>query len=149
MLRPPGLLLFTLLLFFCCFPCCLHLTLLPRYVYILAAIPALLLTVLLFMDQQITSVIVNRKEHKLKVGALKPSCDGLCPERSGLPPGHADRGDHDGRVLAARLAVVRRRHRALPRPRGQPEEGQRVGGSRGCSSVPRRQGAGGSQDKNT
>ena len=35
--------------------------------YLLAAIPALLLTVLLFMDQQITSVIVNRKEHKLKV----------------------------------------------------------------------------------
>ena len=30
---------------------------------------ALLLTILLFMDQQITSVIVNRKEHKLKKGA--------------------------------------------------------------------------------
>merc|ERR1719431_1988508 len=41
----------------------------PWYVYLLAAIPALLLTVLLFMDQQITSVIVNRKEHKLKKGA--------------------------------------------------------------------------------
>ena len=39
----------------------------PWYVYILASIPALLLTILLFMDQQITSVIVNRKEHKLKV----------------------------------------------------------------------------------
>ena len=39
-----------------------------RYIYLLASIPALLLTVLLFMDQQITSVIVNRKEHKLKVG---------------------------------------------------------------------------------
>jgi len=41
----------------------------PWYVYLLAAIPAMLLTILLFMDQQITSVIVNRKEHKLKKGA--------------------------------------------------------------------------------
>lgn len=39
----------------------------PWYVYFLACIPAMLLTILLFMDQQITSVIVNRKEHKLKV----------------------------------------------------------------------------------
>ncbi len=38
-----------------------------RYVYLLASIPAVLLTILLFMDQQITSVIVNRKEHKLRV----------------------------------------------------------------------------------
>ena len=38
-----------------------------RYVYLLASVPAILLTILLFMDQQITSVIVNRKEHKLKV----------------------------------------------------------------------------------
>eukprot|EP00092_Neocalanus_flemingeri_P037562 GFUD01040897.1.p1 GENE.GFUD01040897.1~~GFUD01040897.1.p1 ORF type:complete len:877 (+),score=230.71 GFUD01040897.1:117-2747(+) len=41
----------------------------PWYVYLLAAIPAMLLTILLFMDQQITTVIVNRKEHKLKKGA--------------------------------------------------------------------------------
>jgi len=40
----------------------------PWYVYLFAAVPALLLTILLFMDQQITSVIVNRKEHKLKKG---------------------------------------------------------------------------------
>ena len=32
-----------------------------------AAAPALLGTILIFMDQQITSVIVNRKENKLKV----------------------------------------------------------------------------------
>lgn len=38
--------------------------------YLAAALPALLVTILLFMDQQITAVIVNRKEHKLKVGAL-------------------------------------------------------------------------------
>jgi len=40
----------------------------PWYLYIVTAIPAILLTILLFMDQQITSVIVNRKEHKLKKG---------------------------------------------------------------------------------
>jgi len=40
----------------------------PWYIYLLASIPAILLTILLFMDQQITSVIVNRKEHKLKKG---------------------------------------------------------------------------------
>ncbi|XP_078276976.1 sodium bicarbonate cotransporter 3 isoform X7 [Rhinoraja longicauda] len=33
-----------------------------------AFIPALLCTILIFMDQQITAVIVNRKEHKLKKG---------------------------------------------------------------------------------
>ena len=32
-----------------------------------AALPALLLSILIFMDQQITAVIINRKEHKLKV----------------------------------------------------------------------------------
>jgi len=40
----------------------------PWFVYLLASIPAMLLTILLFMDQQITSVIVNRKEHKLRKG---------------------------------------------------------------------------------
>ncbi|KAK9754989.1 Band 3 cytoplasmic domain [Popillia japonica] len=38
----------------------------PIYTYILAALPALLGTILIFMDQQITTVIINRKEHKLK-----------------------------------------------------------------------------------
>ncbi|XP_074931616.1 electroneutral sodium bicarbonate exchanger 1-like [Phalacrocorax aristotelis] len=33
-----------------------------------ALIPALLCTILIFMDQQITAVIVNRKEHRLKKG---------------------------------------------------------------------------------
>ncbi|XP_043401100.1 electrogenic sodium bicarbonate cotransporter 1 isoform X3 [Chelonia mydas] len=41
----------------------------PWWVYLAAAIPALLVTILIFMDQQITAVIVNRKEHKLKKGA--------------------------------------------------------------------------------
>ena len=33
----------------------------------LAVVPAMLGMILIFLDQQITSVIVNRKEHKLKV----------------------------------------------------------------------------------
>ncbi|XP_047238183.1 solute carrier family 4 member 4a isoform X2 [Girardinichthys multiradiatus] len=41
----------------------------PWWVYLVSALPALLVTILIFMDQQITAVIVNRKEHKLKKGA--------------------------------------------------------------------------------
>lgn len=40
----------------------------PFYSCFLAIIPALLGTILIFMDQQITAVIVNRKENKLKKG---------------------------------------------------------------------------------
>ncbi|CRK93510.1 CLUMA_CG007044, isoform B [Clunio marinus] len=40
----------------------------PIYSCFLAIIPALLGTILIFMDQQITAVIVNRKENKLKKG---------------------------------------------------------------------------------
>uniref|UniRef100_A0A8C5SRG9 Solute carrier family 4 member 5 n=1 Tax=Laticauda laticaudata TaxID=8630 RepID=A0A8C5SRG9_LATLA len=41
----------------------------PWWVYLASALPALLVTILIFMDQQITAVIVNRKEHKLKKAA--------------------------------------------------------------------------------
>ncbi|XP_072916177.1 electrogenic sodium bicarbonate cotransporter 4 isoform X3 [Hemitrygon akajei] len=41
----------------------------PWWVYLASALPALLVTILIFMDQQITGVIVNRKEHKLRKGA--------------------------------------------------------------------------------
>ncbi|NXC45263.1 S4A8 protein, partial [Penelope pileata] len=40
----------------------------PWWTVLAALIPALLCTILVFMDQQITSVIVNRKEHRLKKG---------------------------------------------------------------------------------
>ncbi|XP_070596800.1 electroneutral sodium bicarbonate exchanger 1 isoform X1 [Erythrolamprus reginae] len=40
----------------------------PSWTVVAAIIPALLCTILIFMDQQITAVIVNRKEHKLKKG---------------------------------------------------------------------------------
>ncbi|XP_038641229.1 electrogenic sodium bicarbonate cotransporter 4 isoform X5 [Scyliorhinus canicula] len=41
----------------------------PWWIYLASALPALLVTILIFMDQQITGVIVNRKEHKLRKGA--------------------------------------------------------------------------------
>ncbi|XP_072310335.1 electrogenic sodium bicarbonate cotransporter 4 [Eucyclogobius newberryi] len=40
----------------------------PWWWYLASAIPALLVTILIFMDQQISAVIVNRKENKLKKG---------------------------------------------------------------------------------
>ncbi len=39
----------------------------PWFLIILSPLPALLATILIFMDQQITAVIINRKEYKLKV----------------------------------------------------------------------------------
>jgi len=40
----------------------------PWYCFLAGLPPSLLATILIFMDQQITSVIINRKEHKLKKG---------------------------------------------------------------------------------
>ncbi|KAK1166087.1 sodium-driven chloride bicarbonate exchanger-like isoform X2 [Acipenser oxyrinchus oxyrinchus] len=40
----------------------------PWWTALVSVIPALLCTILIFMDQQITAVIINRKEHKLKKG---------------------------------------------------------------------------------
>ncbi|XP_065097664.1 sodium-driven chloride bicarbonate exchanger isoform X3 [Paramisgurnus dabryanus] len=40
----------------------------PWWTILISFIPALLCTILIFMDQQITAVIINRKEHKLKKG---------------------------------------------------------------------------------
>ena len=39
----------------------------PMWTIPVAIIPALIATILIFMDQQITAVIINRKEFKLKV----------------------------------------------------------------------------------
>ncbi|XP_055518290.1 electrogenic sodium bicarbonate cotransporter 4-like isoform X4 [Leucoraja erinacea] len=41
----------------------------PWWIYLASALPALLVTILIFMDQQITGVIINRKENKLRKGA--------------------------------------------------------------------------------
>ncbi|TSK42089.1 Electroneutral sodium bicarbonate exchanger 1 [Bagarius yarrelli] len=40
----------------------------PWWTVLAASIPSMLCTILIFMDQQITAVIINRKEHKLKKG---------------------------------------------------------------------------------
>ncbi|XP_063068087.1 sodium-driven chloride bicarbonate exchanger [Engraulis encrasicolus] len=40
----------------------------PWWTVLISCLPALLCTILIFMDQQITAVIINRKEHKLKKG---------------------------------------------------------------------------------
>ncbi|XP_075880696.1 electroneutral sodium bicarbonate exchanger 1 isoform X3 [Nelusetta ayraudi] len=40
----------------------------PWWTVLAASIPAVLCTILIFMDQQITAVIINRKEHKLLKG---------------------------------------------------------------------------------
>ncbi|KAA8588189.1 hypothetical protein FQN60_001383 [Etheostoma spectabile] len=40
----------------------------PWWTTVITVVPALLCTILIFMDQQITAVIINRKEHKLKKG---------------------------------------------------------------------------------
>uniref|UniRef100_A0A4W6G769 Anion exchange protein n=1 Tax=Lates calcarifer TaxID=8187 RepID=A0A4W6G769_LATCA len=44
----------------------------PWWMYLASFVPALLVTILIFMDQQISAVIVNRKENKLKVGVQLP-----------------------------------------------------------------------------
>ncbi|XP_065108420.1 sodium-driven chloride bicarbonate exchanger isoform X2 [Paramisgurnus dabryanus] len=40
----------------------------PWWTCVISILPAFLCTILIFMDQQITAVIINRKEHKLKKG---------------------------------------------------------------------------------
>ncbi|XP_078248645.1 anion exchange protein 4 [Pogona vitticeps] len=41
----------------------------PWWICLAASVPAILVIILVFMDQQITAVILNRKEYKLKKGA--------------------------------------------------------------------------------
>lgn len=41
----------------------------PWWIHLVSAVPAILVIILIFMDQQITAVILNRKEYKLKKGA--------------------------------------------------------------------------------
>lgn len=46
----------------------------PWWTVLAASIPAVLCTILIFMDQQITAVIINRKEHKLLVRSNEKPC---------------------------------------------------------------------------
>ncbi|NXS96555.1 S4A4 protein, partial [Jacana jacana] len=41
----------------------------PWWICLVSALPAVLVTILIFMDQQITAVILNRREYKLQKGA--------------------------------------------------------------------------------
>uniref|UniRef100_A0A2K5IQE5 Anion exchange protein n=1 Tax=Colobus angolensis palliatus TaxID=336983 RepID=A0A2K5IQE5_COLAP len=58
----------------------------PWWVYPASILPALLVTILIFMDQQITAVIVNRKENKLK-GTESDRHHRLHPDRNLCLPG--------------------------------------------------------------
>lgn len=61
----------------------------PWWVYLASILPALLVTILIFMDQQITAVIVNRKENKLRVS--------LALAGRGTASSHRVRRDEGGR----------------------------------------------------
>lgn len=41
----------------------------PWWIYLASSVPAILVIILIFMDQQITAVILNRKEYKLQVSS--------------------------------------------------------------------------------
>lgn len=58
----------------------------PWWTTIITFIPALLCTILIFMDQQITAVIINRKEHKLKVRWKNLSWEILVTQQENLFP---------------------------------------------------------------
>uniref|UniRef100_A0A5F8GUD2 Solute carrier family 4 member 5 n=1 Tax=Monodelphis domestica TaxID=13616 RepID=A0A5F8GUD2_MONDO len=58
----------------------------PWWIYPASALPALLVTILIFMDQQITAVIVNRKENKLR-GAESDGHHRLHPDGDLCLPG--------------------------------------------------------------
>lgn len=108
------------------------------------------------MDQQISAVIVNRKENKLKVRtaecrrrtqtglSLTEQLDDklslavcvLVAERLWLPPGPAGGGGDAGCVLHHGPAVVRGGDRALHLPRQQSETGVGVRGAGRAAKVP-------------
>ncbi len=56
-----------------------------------------------------------------------------------LPPGHAGGGPDDGGLLGGGAALVRGRHRPLPRPRGLAQDGHRVQRTRRAAPLPRGQ----------
>lgn len=43
----------------------------PWWVCLVSVVPAVLVTILIFMDQQITAVILNRREYKLQVSGAQ------------------------------------------------------------------------------
>lgn len=59
----------------------------PSWTLLVAALPAMLCTILIFMDQQITAVIINRKEHKLKVILISVVSKGILRKQQGVSGG--------------------------------------------------------------
>jgi len=85
----------------------------------MAIVPAIIATILIFMDQQITAVIANRKELKLKVTTLRPYVKSIfgcliskkhlflyIPEITRLSFGSSDCGSMLASLLAIRSPVV-------------------------------------------
>lgn len=115
----------------------------PWWTVLAASIPALLCTILIFMDQQITAVIINRKEHKLlvciffKVAFTEDVCVCLCwscvcdqyvlyflhTERLRVPFGSSDGWSDASRMFYNGVALVCRSNRPVNFPRQQPEAG--------------------------
>lgn len=126
----------------------------PIWTLFVAPLPALLATILIFMDQQITAVIINRKEHKLKASrspvknTLNECVQGIeigfvrvRAERLRLPLGLVRAGDSDLRVLGDGHSMVRSGHGPFHEPRQLTQDGVRVGGAGREASVPGRAGA--------
>lgn len=115
----------------------------PWWTAIVACFPALLCTILIFMDQQITAVIINRKEHKLLVKNKQTKQDSsffyrwltlviLClysTERLWVPSGFVNGGRNAGGVLHYGFAMVCGSNRAVHLSCQQSEAGVRE-----CSS---------------
>ena len=112
----------------------------PWWSAIVACLPALLGTILIFMDQQITAVIVNRKENKLKA-SFYPSISKTDPqvsikmyrshlERMRLSFGSVHSRDPHRNLLGNGIALVRRGNRALDQSRELVEIGIGVRGAR-------------------
>lgn len=122
----------------------------PWWSAIVACLPALLGTILIFMDQQITAVIVNRKENKLKASVYssfekrsKSWQKGIdkvyrsCLERMRLSFGSVRPCDPDRNLLGDGTALVRRGNGALDQSREFVEAGIGMCRARWKTAVPR------------
>ena len=107
----------------------------PWWLSVAAALPALLLSILIFMDQQITAVILNRAEYRLQVrlpgkdrhgGPQTPLPASRQPplptEGSWLPPGPLLCGCFDAVHIGTWAAMVRLSHCHLLGPHRQSSE---------------------------
>lgn len=94
----------------------------------LAIVPAIIATILIFMDQQITAVIINRKEYQLKVTATSRTLHVTSRarlEKSRLPSRSAHPVVYDLDPIDPRLAVVRGSDCARPHSRQRLETHER------------------------